>query len=465
MDALRKQEFGYLDDEDHCYLDYTGAALPPRSLLDLHHTRLTSTSFGNPHSASPASARSTELVEEARKAVLAFFRASPDEYTVVFTANATGACRLVGEAFPFGPGVPFLHLGDNHNSVLGIRRFATARGARVETVRPDLPDLRTSYEALAPHLHPAGRRSTDSRSDLPTGLFAFPAQSNSTGVQHPLDWIDRAREAGWRVLLDAAAYAPANPLDLSRHHPDFVCLSWYKILGFPTGVGSLIARRDALAALRRPWFSGGTVRASSTHLSWHVLDDPPASFEDGTLDFQNIPAVAEGLNWLTGVGISAVHDHATRLTARLLDGLRTLTRPDGTPAVLVHGPDGTALRGSTVALTLVHADGRPLDDRLVVREAARAGISLRTGCFCNPGVGEALNHVTADQVRRALAHDDRPNTEEYVRRLHPPYPGVVRVSAGMATSAADIDRFLALCRDLATGPSPHREVLPPRTAC
>ena len=40
-------------------------------------------------------------MEQARTAVLEYFNADPAEYAVVFTPNATGACRLVGEAFPF----------------------------------------------------------------------------------------------------------------------------------------------------------------------------------------------------------------------------------------------------------------------------------------------------------------------------------------------------------------------------
>ncbi|MCP4693599.1 MAG: PAS domain S-box protein, partial [Desulfobacterales bacterium] len=41
-------------------------------------------------------------------------------------------------------------------------------------------------------------------------LFAFPAQSNFSGVQHPLEWIEAARARGWDVLVDAAAFAPTN---------------------------------------------------------------------------------------------------------------------------------------------------------------------------------------------------------------------------------------------------------------
>ena len=60
--------------------------------------------FGNPHSTSPSSAASTALADEARAAILAWLGASPDEYVVIFTANASAALKLVGEAFPFRAG-------------------------------------------------------------------------------------------------------------------------------------------------------------------------------------------------------------------------------------------------------------------------------------------------------------------------------------------------------------------------
>jgi molybdenum cofactor sulfurtransferase len=95
--------------------------------------------FGNPHSLNPTSAAMTELVERARSAVLDFFRASPEEYVAIFTPNATGALRLVGEAYPFRPGDRFLLTFDNHNSVNGIREFARARGAETSYIPASPP--------------------------------------------------------------------------------------------------------------------------------------------------------------------------------------------------------------------------------------------------------------------------------------------------------------------------------------
>lgn len=38
-----------------------------------------------------------------------------------------------------------------------------------------------------------------------------------------------------------------------------MAVSFYKMFGFPTGVGALIVKESFLAKLKRPWFSGGNV--------------------------------------------------------------------------------------------------------------------------------------------------------------------------------------------------------------
>jgi selenocysteine lyase/cysteine desulfurase len=221
-----------------------------------HADLLLAAVFGNPHSINPTSRASTEGVERCRQRVLEFFHADPGEYAVVFTANASHALKLVGEAFPFGPDSPFVLTFDNHNSVNGIREFARTRGANTHYIPVLPPDLHISDAIVDDFL----QRSSTARGPK---LFAFPAQSNFSGVQHPLAWIARAQALGYRVLLDAAAFAPTNRLDLSHVTPDFVTLSLYKMFGYPTGIGALLARRDALAVLRRPWFAGGTIDVAS----------------------------------------------------------------------------------------------------------------------------------------------------------------------------------------------------------
>ena len=451
LDGMRARDYSRLDAAGHIYLDYTGGALYAESQLARHRDLLAGAVFGNPHSQNVPSQEATARVEATRAQILEFFRASPEEYEVIFTPNATGALRLVGESYPFGPGGRFLLTFDNHNSVNGIRQFARARGASVSYVPLDPAGLRVPDEALARHL-PAGtpvrrRRLGGRRSGSAAGsLFAFPAQSNFSGVQHPLTWIAQAQDAGYDVLLDAAAFAPASRLDLSRWHPDYVSLSFYKIFGYPTGIGALLVRRPALARLHRPWYAGGTitfssVRAEATPGGGFYLTPGPAGFEDGTVDYLGIPAVGIGLDHIGSVGIETIHTRVMCLTGWLLEALGTLRHGNGAPVVRIYGPAGTDRRGGTIAMNFFDPSGVLIDSVRVERRANVAGISLRSGCHCNPGVREVALGFSTQEMAAAFKDKDRLRYEEFLYVIDGKTTGVARASIGLATTFADVYQF------------------------
>lgn len=441
IDEVRAREFGRLDSLGHVYLDYTGSGLYAASQVQRHAELLLTNVFGNPHSANPASTTSTRLVERCRRRVLEFFRADEDEYALVFTANASQALKLVGESYPFGSGDQFLLTFDNHNSVNGIREFDRARGARTVYVPMVPPDLRVDETLLV--------RSLDGAVPRGHNLFAFPAQSNFSGVQHPLEWIATAQARGWDVLLDAAAFVPTNRLDLGRWHPDFVALSFYKMFGYPTGVGALIARKEALAKLHRPWFAGGTINVASVQADRFVLASGPAGFEDGTPDFTNIPAVEWGLELIESVGIERVHERVRVLSGWLIEELLALRHGNGQALVRLYGPPGTGRRGGTLAMNFYDPSGRVLDHQLIERSAAERMISVRTGCFCNPGAGEVALGLTRPEIEHCFAAGDSRMTYQDLRRCIDPHEaGAVRVSLGLASTFADAFAFSEYARGL-----------------
>jgi selenocysteine lyase/cysteine desulfurase len=477
LDHLRTTQYSYLDAAGHVYLDYTGAGLPARVQLSEHADRIRGRCFGNPHSESPASAASTELIERARLAVLAHFNAPPDEYAVIFTPNATGACRLVGEAYPFGPRTRLVLTSDNHNSINGIREFARSRGAVTQYVPFCSPHLRVDDDAIrralarprpgplgaawraarcgvAPWAGPPGRR----------GLFAYPAQSNFSGVQHPLRWIETAHEHGYDVLLDAAAYVPTNRLDLSVVKPDFVPVSWYKVFGYPTGVGCLIARQEALGRLRRPWFAGGSVYLASVQGDWHSLAPGEARFEEGTLSFLQIPDLEFGLSWVNGIGIDRIHERVMCLTGWLIKRLAGLRHGNGQPMARIYGPTSTRDRGATVAFNLLDPGGQVIDERAVARASTAAGISIRTGCHCNPGASEGASQLTRQALRTAARA--RPQTmDQYIGLLGLPSGGALRASVGLASNVHDVERFVAFVEQTYQDRVADTSGLAPRRGC
>jgi selenocysteine lyase/cysteine desulfurase len=435
--ALRTREFGRLDRSGEVYLDYTGSALFAESQVRGHLDVLSESVLGNPHSESVASLRSTEIIEDARRLTLAFFAADPEEYEVIFTANASGALRLVGEAFAFCHGSRLVLSADNHNSVNGIREIARARGAEVRYVELD-DELRLTGEARAL-----------TRAAGPS-LFAFPAQSNFSGVQHPLELVDAAQRAGYAVLLDAAAFAPTNALRLDEVQPDFVALSFYKMFGYPTGVGALIARRDALASLTRPWFAGGTVEFVSVQHRTHMLKAGAEGFEDGTPNFASIAALPAGFELLGTIGMSNVKARVGQLTTTLLGGLTELRHSNGRAMTIVYGPSGGQARGGTVTFNVVDGYGRVLPYQQVEQKALANGVSVRGGCFCNPGAAERAFGFPAAESAACLerARRDGFSVEKFAECLGPDVPvGAIRASLGIASNEADIARLLDVVRD------------------
>jgi len=281
IENLRKVQYPML--KDTTYLDHAGTTLYSKALMDRFHSDMMGSLFGNPHSASPSSQLSTQLVEDTRLQLLRFVNADPAEYDLVFTANATAAIKLVMEAFRAQDGgFWYGYHVDSHTSLVGVRESAKEHrcfGSDGEV----------------------GCWVTSSKEDTSTTakLFAYPAQSNMNGRRLPLDWASRIPDASTSpiyTLLDAAAYASTSPLDLGTPSmkPDFVALSLYKIFGFPD-LGALIVRKaSAHVFAKRQYFGGGTVdMVVSLKEQWHARKTGTVheQLEDGTLPIHGIIAL------------------------------------------------------------------------------------------------------------------------------------------------------------------------------
>ncbi|MEO8671172.1 MAG: aminotransferase class V-fold PLP-dependent enzyme [Tahibacter sp.] len=428
--ALRRREFARLDAQGHCYLDYTGSALYGVSQLQAHMRLLEAGLFGNPHSESNPSRASTLLIEQARDAVLRFLDVDASTHVVCFTANSSAAIKLVAESYPFDASRQLLLSADNHNSVNGIREYARAAGSPVRILPLD-----ASLELDEPE-----QRVRDAATSG-TGLLAFPAQSNFSGVRHPLSLVRQAQALGFDVLLDCAAFVPSHPLSLRECPANFAVLSLYKLFGYPTGIGALVMRRESMRKLRRPWFAGGTVRFASVIADTHRLQDGAEGFEDGTPDFLGIAALTAGFDLLEQVGMARLEQHVAALTAELFAKLTSLRHADGAPMIRVYGPDRLRARGGTLAFNVFDPQGRMLPCAQVEAAACAAGISVRAGCFCNPGASEAAFGVEPGRLAHCLQQLDDAFTTSRLSACTGTEVGAVRASVGLANNSADLGKL------------------------
>ncbi len=441
LDELRKTEYGRLDKQKQTYLDYTGGGLYAESQLAAHFEMLRERVLGNPHSINPTSLAMTDLVEDARAYVRQYFNIVNDEYVIIFTQNASGGLKLVGESFPFSAASRYLLTFDNHNSVNGIREFAKSRDAKVIYIPLTTPSLRIDIPRLTRELEKADRTAHN--------LFAFPAQSNFSGVKHPLELVDLARNYGWSILLDAAAFVPTSRLDLSIVKPDFVVMSFYKMFGYPTGIGALMVRREAYNRLHRPWFAGGTVNFASVQAGAHILSSGEAAFEDGTINYLGIPGVKIGLQHLEKIGLDVISERVKSLTGWVIEELMALKHSNGKPMVRLYGPANTDQRGGTVTMNFYDPDGHLLDYRRIEELATSENISLRTGCFCNPGAGEIAEGLTEEDMKEGLKESETINLPRFLELIQTrgnKSAGAIRVSVGLATNFADVYRFMSFAQ-------------------
>jgi len=440
FDALRRREFARLDAHNHAYLDYTGSALYGASQVEEQTRLLADGIFGNPHSEHTPSRDSSALIETARRAVLAYFDVDESTHAICFVANVSAAIKLVAESYPFSSQHGLVLSADNHNSVNGIREYARRAGAPVQVLPLD-----TTLRLHEPQSRLAEVASSGS------GLLAFPAQSNFSGVKHPLALVSQAQELGWDVLLDAASFVASNPLNLRRCAAQFTAISFYKMFGLPTGLGALIARRDALAMLQRPWFAGGTVEYASVQHARHQLRAGQEGFEDGTPNFLGIGSVITGLNFLTEIGSARIALRTHELTRKFLRGLRALSHANGTPLARIYGPGDSGDAGATLAFNVLRADNRIVPYSEFEQRARTSGVALRGGCFCNPGAAEAA--FGFDAVATARCFDASANDFSIPRFSAclgtDIAVGALRASFGIPTNSRDIARALNVVESFA----------------
>ncbi|MFI8415603.1 aminotransferase class V-fold PLP-dependent enzyme [Serratia sp. NPDC078593] len=442
VEALRQSNFSRLDANRMIYLDHVGGTLAPHCLIEEDYQMLKSTIFGNPHSGSQSS---KETYEQARQAIYRFFQCSPDEYEIIFTANASSAIRLVAESFPFESGSEVLLTKDNHTSVHGLREYAKAKDALVKYIPLD-----QNLEIL----DSAMQRALDNLASGYMHLLAYPAQSNATGIKHDLKWIQAAQKRGAMVLLDAAAFVPQSRLDYSVHRPDFVAISFYKMFGYPTGSGCLIAKRSSLRKLTPHSFAGGAVCyysgpwSPTERLLYH---DDGRRFEVGTPNYASFYAIAQGFQFLSRWGLEEIRVSSTALARWLelkLSELRHSTMLE-TPLCQVYGLS-VEKKGATVMLNFFDCYNAIFPHDLVKRVLERFGIIVRNGCFCNLGAVQQATYTTA-----GVEHCELDKTEKILdckafddKILNKGNCGAIRVSFGLGSNFRDVYCFYLCAKGL-----------------
>ncbi|KAI1300079.1 hypothetical protein EDD11_006324 [Mortierella claussenii] len=514
IDTIRKDQYPQL--KDAIYLDHAGATLPAQHLLQKFTADLTSNLYANPHSKSPSSQATSARVESARQKILEHFKASiHGEWDVIFTANATAGIKLVGDAFPWtrrsavtssaaaASSVSKLTiLREGHTSLVGLRGLVHDEEGSIEleTITQERLEERLftapskvhcGHLACAASHHPSPPPSPrSSTSDLVTSssstpnnvlssataneadiieptynLFAYPAQCNFGGRRFPLSWTSQIKHRldtpfnKTLVLLDAASYVMTSELDLSNvgSSPDFVVVSFYKMFGFPTGLGAVIVKTELSPKLRKKYFGGGTVSAIASDQPWQVYRSSlHGRFEDGTLNYLDIVALDlafESMKELYG-SYSNISPHVTALHRLLYKTMKGLKHYNGVSLcdMYVDGEeqkDGKLLEsplvgnpetyGPILNFNLKRSNGKWIGYGDVERLASMKNIHVRTGGFCNPGSMQRWLDLSADEAGHVCWDD--------TDIINGKPTGSIRVSLGAMSTVDDVIGFITFLEE------------------
>ncbi|CAG8568512.1 9915_t:CDS:2 [Ambispora gerdemannii] len=461
IEEIREKEYPQL--KGSTYLDHAGTTTYPQNTLSEFHADLTKNLFGNPHSRSPSSKLSTDRVEEVRLRVLKHFNASPEHFEVIFTANATAAIKLVGEVFPWARDESsYKYLREGHTSLLGLRRFAEDANVReiVATTENDVEaefnifnNYRTSPISNPHFLNNIPQVDFDGHTDgvpiinngVTYNLFAYPAQCNFSGMRFPLNWTRRLKQTfntankKTLVLLDAAAYATTSPLSFAEpeNSPDFTAISFYKLFGYPTGLGALVIKKELSPILKKRYFGGGSVTSLVWDMNWQMFNERLCDrYEDGTINFLSIIALNHAFNAADRLyrDFRFIRSHVTALNNYLQRNMAQIKHWNGAPLCVINSDrdfSDSSQQGPILSFNLKHADGSWIGYNEVERMAGENGIHVRAGGHCNAGSVARWMGVSPEDFASKSCHDDQDI-------INGKPMGAVRVSLAAMTTIEDI---------------------------
>ncbi|RPA92144.1 PLP-dependent transferase [Choiromyces venosus 120613-1] len=427
VEGFRNTEYPQL--KQMTYLDHAGTTLYATSLIHSFSKDLCTNLYGNPHSPSPSSQQTTKRIDDIRHRVLRLFNADPEQFDIVFCANATAGMKLVLEAFTAQKdGFKYRYHVDAHTSLVGVRELAIETTCFSSDAEVELWLKEPCENSL--------------------GLFGWPAQSNFSGRRLPRDWAARLRynQPGWYSLLDAAALVTSAPLDLSdvEAAPDFTVLSFYKMFGFPD-LGALIVRKGSADILRsRRYFGGGTVDAvvsKSGNFHARKTDSIHAHLEDGTSAFHSILALDTAITThqrLYG-SFDNISRHAFSLIQAMHGLLSELKHGNGRKLCQIYSSGrytSSTTQGPIIAFNMQRADGSWIGYAEVEKLASVKNIHIRTGGLCNPGGIETSVGLEPWEIEQNYLAGHRCWDEQDV--MHGKPTGAIRISLGAMSTVDDL---------------------------
>ncbi|WP_193605427.1 cysteine desulfurase [Nocardioides dongkuii] len=345
------------------YLDSANTSQKPQVVIDTMVDHLERHNANVARAMHQLGAESSEAFEAARDKVATFLHA-PSRDEVIFTKNASEALNLVANTLAWARGDLALGEGDvvvttemeHHSNIVPWQLLTERTGATLRWFG----------------LTDDGRLDLSNIDELiteRTKVVTLTWVSNMLGTINPVaDIARRAHEVGALVVLDASQAAPQLPVDVVASGADVVVFTGHKVVG-PTGIGVLWGKREVLDQL--PPFLGGGEMIETVRMERSTYASIPHKFEAGTPPIVEAVGLGAAVDYLSHIGMDAIHRHEQAITAYALEGLATI------PGLRVLGPLDATDRGGAIAFEI---DGVHPHDVAQVLDSR--GIAVRAGHHC-----------------------------------------------------------------------------------
>lgn len=384
------------------FFDGPGGTQVPQTVIDAMSDYLAH-SNANTHGAFITSQRTDAVIAEAHAAMADLLGCDPDE--VFFGQNMTSLTfalsRAIGRVLQPGDEIVVTRL--DHDANVAPWRALGERGVVIREVDIDPEDCTLAMDDMAALIGPR------------TKLVAVGYASNAVGTINNIPQIvEWAHRVGALVFVDAVHYAPHGPIDVKALDCDFLACSVYKFFG--PHVGVVYGKREHLQR-----FQPYKVRPAA--------DTVPERWMTGTQNHEGLAGVTAAVNYLASLGQPAPDRRTALVQAmnRIVAYERTLAEQliEGVlaiPGLTFYGirePERFGQRTPTISFRLANRSPREVATAL-----AQRGIFVWDGNYY------------------ALSLSERLGVE--------PLGGMVRVGLVHYNTAEEVDRFLAVLRELAT---------------
>ncbi|GBF48930.1 selenocysteine lyase [Leptospira ryugenii] len=341
------------------YLDNAASSQKPNSVIQATNKYYSEENANIHRGVYHLSQHATELFERTRIKTSNFFHAQCAK-AIIFTRGATESINLVAQSWGrtnLNPGDEIvLSIQEHHSNLVPWQMLAIEKNLKLKFI-PILEDTTYDLSQLKELINER------------TKLVAISQMSNVTGTIHNLrPIVDRVRQVGAKILVDGAQSASHMRVDLVDSDFDFFVFSAHKMLG-PTGVGVLFGKEEILESMP-PWMGGGDM-IETVDLERSTYANLPAKLEAGTPNIAGVIGFSHAMDYLSKVGMHAIHEHEQMLTSYALDELCKLG------GIQLYGTEDREKRGGVVSFSLdgvhPHDVGAMLDEE---------GIAIRVGHHC-----------------------------------------------------------------------------------